>query len=411
MRAIVASISSGTSKRTRINEADAWGASATEGTGTPPRLERVLLSRLAAPVVALSIALAISAWLAPALPLLGVLAVALALVAGAAATLVYGRHLVRKLVIGPLESLTATANAIAPDNPIHRAPQPGTREFAVLASRFNSMTEHVADVQRQFGRAEQLAAIGRMAAGIAHEIGNPLAAMKTYLAVLEQGEPDPEIVQAITREMDRIDRIVRGLLDSGRTRRDSLTEVDLGAVAQAAIDLLTQQGALKKINVVVECDPMLPRIVAQVHVLEQLMVNLILNAVDAAPGGSITVGTLSAHYRPFGYALRRRGDARDRPVHTRPRVRRPWRPELSPGTPGVLIIVADSGDGVPEEHMEHIFEPFYTTKEAGKGTGLGLAIVQRTAYDLGGIAWVDPAREGGAAFKVFLPSAQEIPPE
>jgi two-component system cell cycle sensor histidine kinase/response regulator CckA len=76
-----------------------------------------------------------------------------------------------------------------------------------------------------------------------------------------------------------------------------------------------------------------------------------------------------------------------------------------------LIYVADSGAGVPEEHVEHIFEPFYTTKDAGKGTGLGLAIVQRAAYDLGGIAWVDQAREGGAAFKVFLPSVQGIPPE
>jgi signal transduction histidine kinase len=350
-------------------------------------------------------------WLAPALPLFGVLAVALALVACATATLAYGKHLVRKLVIGPLESLAATANALAAGDPTHRAPQAASREFAVLANRFNSMTEHVADVQRQFGRAEQLAAIGRMAAGIAHEIGNPLAAMKTYLALLEQGEPDPEIVQAITREMDRIDRIVRGLLDSGRTRRDSLTEVDLGAVAQAAIELLTQQGVLKNITIVVERDPELPHIVAQVHTLEQLMVNLILNAVDAAPAGSITVATLSAHYRPLGYALRRRGDARDRPVHTRPRVRRPWRPELLPGSPGVLICVADSGVGVPEEYVEHIFEPFYTTKDAGKGTGLGLAIVQRTAFDLGGIAWVDRAREGGAAFKVFLPSAQDIPPE
>ncbi len=404
-------ISSGANKQTRISEAEVWGDSATEPTGTQPRLERALLSRLAAPVVALSIALAISVWMAPALPLLGVLAFALVLVAGAAATLAYAIHLVRKLVIAPLESLTKTANALAAGNPTHRTPHSGSREFAVLADRFNSMTEHVADVQRQFARAEQLAAIGRMAAGIAHEIGNPLGAMKTYLAVLEQGEPDPEIIQALTREIDRIDRIVRGLLDSGRTRRDSLTEVNMGAVAQAAIDLLTQQGVLKNITVVVECDPELPHIVAQVHTLEQLMVNLIMNAVDATPGGSITVGTLSAHYRPLGYALRRRGDAREGPVHTRPRVRRPWRPELLPGSPGVLIYVADSGAGVPEEHVEHIFEPFYTTKDAGKGTGLGLAIVQRAAYDLGGIAWVDQAREGGAAFKVFLPSVQGIPPE
>ena len=80
------------------------------------------------------------------------------------------------------------------------------------------------------------------------------------------------------------------------------------------------------------------------------------------------------------------------------------RPEIPDGTLGVLLWVSDSGPGVPVEERRRVFEPFYTTKEPGYGTGLGLAIVQGTVHEMGGLAWVDEAREGGAAFKVFLPT-------
>jgi len=85
----------------------------------------------------------------------------------------------------------------------------------------------------------------------------------------------------------------------------------------------------------------------------------------------------------------------------------PHRPELAAGTLGVLIVVTDSGPGVPEGDRERVFDPFVTTKPPGSGTGLGLAIVQRIVHESGGLVWVDDAREGGAAFKVFLPAAGE----
>jgi signal transduction histidine kinase len=81
----------------------------------------------------------------------------------------------------------------------------------------------------------------------------------------------------------------------------------------------------------------------------------------------------------------------------------PRRRELPAGTPGVLIVVTDAGPGVPEADRERVFDPFFTTKPPGSGTGLGLAIVQRIVHESGGLVWVDDAREGGAAFKVFLP--------
>jgi len=102
---------------------------------------------------------------------------------------------------------------------------------------------------------------------------------------------------------------------------------------------------------------------------------------------------------------RRRAEDPGRSAFPRPPERRPTRIEFAPGQPGALIYVADSGSGVPAEDRGKVFEPFYTTKEPGRGTGLGLAIVARAVHEMGGVVWVDRAREGGAAFKLFFPAA------
>ena len=109
-------------------------------------------------------------------------------------------------------------------------------------------------------------------------------------------------------------------------------------------------------------------------------------------------------YESWAVQTRRAGDPR---YSMFPRVveRRPSRIEFAAGQPGALIFVADSGSGVAPEDREKVFEPFFTTKEPGRGTGLGLAIVARSVHDMGGVVWVDAAREGGAAFKLFFPIA------
>ena len=149
----------------------------------------------------------------------------------------------------------------------------------------------------------------------------------------------------------------------------------------------------------------LPVIRGRAHLLEQTFVNLMLNAVDAAPGGVVVVGACRWTYEPGKAAARRASDA-ELAAFSRSPARRAARIEFSAGTPGVLLFVADSGPGVAPEHRERIFDPFYTTKAPGHGTGLGLALVARAVHDMEGVAWVDRAREGGAAFKVFFP---EIP--
>jgi signal transduction histidine kinase len=318
---------------------------------------------------------------------------------------VFGRHLVNRLVLWPLERVVATADAVADGDLARRAPDAETRDFATLAERLNRMTDHLLDAQGQLVRSEKLASIGRLAAGIAHEVGNPLGAIGTYVEVLRRRGADPEWVAGVTRELERLDRIVRGLLDYARPQDETLAPLDAGVVARSAYGLLEAQGALKPVRPVLEVAPHIPRILGRAHQLEQAIVNLVLNGIDAAPGGALVLGARAWAYERRSPPQR----AGDPPPTTFPRLpeRRPVRPEFTVGQPGALLYVADSGPGVAPEDRDKIFDPFFTTKQPGRGTGLGLAIVARAVHDMGGVVWVDAAREGGAAFKMFFPEASQ----
>jgi signal transduction histidine kinase len=184
-----------------------------------------------------------------------------------------------------------------------------------------------------------------------------------------------------------------------------LVPIDPARIVRGAYELLRGQGAFRNVQALTDIFPHVPEISGRAHVLEQTLVNLLLNAVDAAPpGGTVVIGVRRWAYEPGQTAPKRAGD----PGNVRfPRIseRRPARIEFAAGQPGALLFVADSGTGVAPEDREKVFEPFYTTKAPGQGTGLGLAIVARAVHDMGGVVWVDPAREGGAAFKMFFPIA------
>lgn len=317
----------------------------------------------------------------------------------------YGRSLVTRLVLRPLSRVKEAADAVADGDLAARAPDADTRDFAALAERLNRMTERLLDAQSQLVRSEKLASIGRLAAGVAHEVGNPLGAVGTYLEVLRRRGAEKEVTEGMARELERLDRIVRSLLDYARPQEDPLVPVDPDRIVRGAFELLRAQGAFRNVQASTDLGMHVPEILGRAHVLEQTLVNLVLNAVDATPpGGSIIIGARRWAYEP-GESLPKR--ASDSGTTHFPRVseRRPARVEFAAGQPGALLFVADSGPGVAPEDREKVFEPFYTTKEPGRGTGLGLAIVARSVHDMGGVVWVDGAREGGAAFKMFFPIA------
>jgi len=318
--------------------------------------------------------------------------------------ILFGRYLISRLVLRPLDRLVAVTEAVAGGDFAARAAGAETQEFDVLAERLNRMTDYLLDVQGQLIRSEKFATVGRLAAGIAHEVGNPLGAVGTYLEVLRRRNVDPELVGGAVRELDRIDRIVRGLLDYARPHEEGSAPIDPSAVLRSAYALLDAQGTLRSCQISLEISDEVPQIRGRAHQLEQVFVNLLLNAADAAPGGNVVLGARPWEYDPGRALPRRAGDA-TREVFPRLANRRPGRIEFSSGEPGVLLYVADSGPGIAPEDRAKVFEPFYTTKAPTRGTGLGLAIVARTVDEMGGVIWVDTAREGGAAFKIFFPCA------
>ena len=322
----------------------------------------------------------------------------------------FGSWLLRRVVMLPLAHTVAATEAIAGGDLARRVPAGSTRELDALARSVNRMTDTLLAHQAQMIRAEKLASVGRLAAGVAHEIGNPLGAIHGYVHLLHTRLGDDARIAdplgGLQHEADRIDRIVRGLLDYARPRRLTPVAVDLNDTVLGVAQLLTNQGVLRRVETRMNLDPNTPSVFAERHELEQVFVNLLLNAVDAMEKvGRIAISSRCVETSALREAVVRR--ASDPTGFTFERGPSP-RAEAwlsGPDRPPTVakIIVADSGPGVPEADAEKIFDPFYTTKEPGRGTGLGLAIVSRIIENIGGIIWVERSREGGAAFHIVLP--------
>ena len=213
---------------------------------------------------------------------------------------------------------------------------------------------------------EKLLAVGRLAAGLAHEINNPLGVILFYGELLkaQAGDAAREDVEVILRHTRQAQKVLRDLLDFVRPKKSALGPCDLGLIVRRTAGVFQVQAAAEKMTLSVDAPQDLPEVLADPMALEQILSNLILNALDAvAPGGHIRV-TAGAD----------RAEA--------------W------------VSVADDGPGIPPEHLGRIFDPFFTTKEVGKGTGLGLAVVYGLANDMGGS--VEAANGGGAVFTVRL---------
>jgi two-component system NtrC family sensor kinase len=348
----------------------------------------------------------------------------------AAIFLLLANHLIDRLVLRPVRAAVEAAEAVAAGDYARRAPGAESREMAALSAALNRMTAELLDnqatlaenvrsldetnrrllaTQRDLVEAEKLASIGRLAAGVAHEVGNPLAALMGYAALLARRDAADEIAAGVGSEARRIDRIVRGLLEYARPAPPEREPVDVNAAVRAAAARLAEQGALERIDVRLMLGEDLPPLSGAQHLLEQAFVNLFDNARRAMDGaGTLTVSTGVEAYRGGGPLPARRAD--DPPGVSYAHLRRPRvvsihdPHRIEAGTETVRVTVSDTGSGIPAAAIDQVFDPFFTTRAPGEGTGLGLAIVASTVADLGGRIEASSASGGGAVFTLSLPT-------
>jgi len=280
-----------------------------------------------------------------------------------------------RLVGRPVARLLAATNAVATGNLDHRIPVTRNDELGQLATSFNAMTVRLAEARHQIYQSNKLASLGRLAAGIAHEINNPLTGVLTYSSfLLKRTGSDPEVrqdLETIVHETKRCREIVRGLLDFARQVPPKKSLIDANEIMQRSLQIVDNQLRVQNIQVTKSLRSDLPRIHADPNQLQQVLINLLVNAADAITG-----------------------DKREIRVATDLRPRN--------GQDMLEITVADTGMGIPEKNLGKIFEPFFTTKEH-KGTGLGLSVVWGIVSEHGGVVEVNSKVGQGTTFTIRLP--------
>jgi len=282
-----------------------------------------------------------------------------------------------------------------------------------------SANKQLKQAQEELIRTEKLASIGRFAAGVAHEVGNPLGAILGYTSILQKEgidrEESKDYLKRVEREIERINRIVRELLDFARPSQFEIKDVEINKVIESALSLLSYQKSFKNIETQLDMQPDLPMIKGDESQLSQVFINIILNANDAMPNGGILRIQTRTHVvenpdvdRFQGIYPRRRKSDPMESDYSRMRKADPLAvlfKKFSEGDQLVKIRISDTGIGIKKEDLENIFDPFFTTKDPNKGTGLGLSISLRIVESLGGEIRVESEVGKGATFEVYFPAA------
>jgi len=247
-----------------------------------------------------------------------------------------------------------------------------TVENARLYQSIKAANLEVQKAQVQLAEKEKLAALGELAASLAHEINNPLGIIKNYLALLQQeshkNQTTLEYVEIMKEELNRVAKIIQELLNLYQPqKKEEFKPTDVASVLHESIDLLETDLEERQITLERKIDSAAPVISAREEELKQVFLNLLMNSRDfTPPGGKINVG-------------------------------------LTQRNGSLEIEFADSGVGIPESDLKKIFVPFFTTKEKGKGTGLGLSICRRIIQDHQGNIEAKNLKGGGASFLIRLP--------
>jgi hypothetical protein len=275
--------------------------------------------------------------------------------------------------------------------------------------------------QEEVVRSEKLAVVGQLAAGVAHEIGNPIASILGFTELLlADPELPPEEAQApermdclrrVRQEAERVDAIVRGLLDFARPLPCQVQALDINPLVEEAAGLITHRQGTRggQVRLSFEPAPDLPPVHADRGQLLQVLVNLMLNALDAMPqGGELHLSSRALELGAGEVAglrglARRAGDPPGADFSGRRQAAEP-----APGPERfVEVAVADTGCGIEAKELGRLFDPFYTTKPPGSGTGLGLAISLRIVRSFAGSIRVSSEPGRGSTFSVLLPAAPE----
>ncbi|MBM3307200.1 MAG: cache domain-containing protein [Candidatus Eisenbacteria bacterium] len=251
--------------------------------------------------------------------------------------------------------------------------------FNIMASSIAERDERLMENARKMTESKKLATLGQLAAGIAHEINNPLGGIVMYSHMLKEELQKPENrenVEKIAREADRCKRIVKGLLDFARQTKPERTEADINHVIDEVIGLLEHQTLFHGIKVVKDHSAGIPLVNIDAAQIQEVFMNIIMNAAQAMNGsGRLTTAT-----------------------------------RLTGNNRAIEVEIRDTGPGIPPEHVDKIFEPFFTTKEVGRGTGLGLSIAYGIVERHHGVIRVESEVGRGTAFFVQIPIEETPPP-
>jgi two-component system NtrC family sensor kinase len=255
-------------------------------------------------------------------------------------------------------------------------------EIGVLQVTFKDMVAAMgrrrAASQSKLFQSERQASVGRLAAGVAHEINNPLTGVLTYTHLLLRRKDIAEDVRAdlraIAESTERVRKIVKGLLDFSRQTELDPEPADLNRVVRSSISMMENQALVKGVNIKLNPAENLPLVTLDRTQIQSVLINMILNSLDATePGGNIDIRTANAI------------SAGDK------------------GRRGVEILITDTGCGIPQDHLSKLFDPFFTTKEVGQGTGLGLAVSYGIIQRHGGNIMVQSEVGKGTTFTIWLP--------